>query len=145
MTATQPNGYISRGNMTIILSAAALVMGAFGWIVTQQNAATDRRISEVREDLRGLESRALTKEEHIEFKGRTQSDIDRLERGIVPRNEVEANAKTEASQIFTLSVRLDEVRRDVAAITTPQSQFTRMENDITELRKQINDFISKRP
>lgn len=38
-----------------------------------------------------------------------------------------------------LSNRINEVRNNLASITTPQSQFTRMENDIVELRKQLNE------
>lgn len=155
MSEPTGNGYISRGNMTIILSAAAMVMGAFGWIVSSQNSVIDARLKELREDVKNVEKIYLRKDEHEEFKRGMEKDISLIrrtqeERGkvIVPRSEHEARwASTDA---FTqlLSNRINEVRNNLASITTPQSQFTRMESDITELRKQhaaLLEALAKKP
>lgn len=152
MSATASgNGYISRGNMTIIISAAALVMGAFGWIVSSQNSATNDRLRELREDVKNIEKSYLRKDEHEEFKRGLENDIalirrtqDERGRAIVPRSEHEA--RWIATDAFTqlLSNRINEVRNNLSAITTPQSQFTRMESDIAELRKQLNEAALKR-
>lgn len=151
MTATaSSNGYISRGNMTIIMSAAALVMGAFGWIVSNQNGAINDRLRELREDVKNIEHSYLRKDEHQQFKEGTEKDIglirrtqDERGRAIVPREEHNARWKASDDFALLLSNRINEVRSNLAAITTPQSQFTRMENDIAELRKQLNE--ARRP
>lgn len=150
-TLASGNGYISRGNMTIIISAAALVMGAFGWIVSSQNSATNDRLRELREDVKNIEKSYLRKDEHEEFKRGLENDIalirrtqDERGRAIVPRSEHEA--RWIATDAFTqlLSNRINEVRNNLSAITTPQSQFIRMEADIAELRKQLNETALKR-
>src|ERR1700748_459989 len=120
--AKDTNGYISRGNMTFILTAAGLVMAAFGAFFTLGSNATDRRITEVREDVREIQRGYLKKNEHEEFKLRVDKDITRIERTEVPRSEVEANAARETAALQNLSARVEEVRRDLAGITTPQSQ-----------------------
>lgn len=137
------NGYISRGNMTTILSAAGLIMLAFGSFITFQNSATDRRLQELREDVKEISRVTLKKEEHEEFKLRIDKDIARIERGTVPRTEHEARWKASDDFTLLLSNRINEVRTNLAAITTPQSQFTRMENDIVDLRKQLNEALLK--
>lgn len=137
------NGYISRGNMTIVLSAAGLIMVAFGSFVTLQNSATDRRLQELREDVKEISRSVLKKEEHEEFKLRVDKDIARIERGVVPRTEQEARWKASEDFTLLLSNRINEVRGNLAAITTPQSQFTRMEHDIDELRKQLVEIGKK--
>lgn len=149
------NGYISRGNMTVVMSAAGLIMLAFGSFITFQNNANDRRLQELREDVKSIERGYLRKDEHEEFKRGLEKDIsliratqDRRGVAIVPRSEHEA--RWTATDAFTtlLSNRINEVRNNIAAITTPQSQFIRMESDIAELRKQHNaliEAIAKRP
>lgn len=147
---TAANGYISRGNMTIIISAAALVMGGFGWVFSNQNVSINDRIRELREDVKNIEHSYLRKDEHQQFKEGLEKDIvlirrtqDQRAEAIVPR--VEHNARWKASDDFTLllSNRINEVRSNLAAITTPQSQFTRMENDIAELRKQMSEAMAR--
>lgn len=140
------NGYISRGNMTIIISAAALVMGGFGWIFSNQNVAINDRLRELREDVKNIEHSYLRKDEHQQFKEGLEKDIGLLRRTqeerarvIVPREEHQARWKASEDFALLLSNRINEVRSNLAAITTPQSQFTRMENDIAELRKQLNE------
>lgn len=136
--------------MTIILSAAAMVMGAFGWIVSSQNGVIDARLRELREDVKSIEHSYLRKDEHQQFKEGLEKDIGLIRRAqdqradaIVPR--AEHNARWKASDDFALllSNRINEVRSNLAAIATPQSQFTRMEADIAELRKQLNE--ARRP
>lgn len=121
-------------------------MLAFGSFITFQNNANDRRLQELREDVKNIEKAYLRKDEHEEFKRGLEKDIGLIRRtqdqradAIVPR--AEHNARWKASDDFALllSNRINEVRNNLAAITTPQSQFTRMENDITELRKQLNE------
>lgn len=155
MTEPATNGYISRGNMTVVMSAAGLIMLAFGSFITFQNNANDRRLQELREDVKNVEKTYLRKDEHEEFKRGLEKDIGLIrhtqeERGraIVPRSEHEA--RWIATDAFTqlLSNRINEVRNNLASITTPQSQFTRMENDITELRKQhaaLLEVLAKKP
>lgn len=145
------NGYISRGNMTVVMSAAGLIMLAFGSFITFQNNANDRRLQELREDVKSIEKAYLRRDEHEEFKRGLEKDVglirhiqDARAEVIVPR--AEHNARWKASDEFALllSNRINEVRSNLAAITTPQSQFSRMEADITELRKQINDTLVRR-
>lgn len=140
------NGYISRGSMTIVVSIAGLVMLAFGAFLKVTGDVTDRRISENREDIKSVERSYLRKDEHEEFKRGLEKDISLIRHTqdaradqIVPR--AEHNARWKAADDFTLllSNRINEVRSNLAAITTPQSQFTRMEADIAELRKQLNE------
>lgn len=152
MAAANGNGgYISRGNMTVVMSAAGLIMLAFGSFITFQNNANDRRLQELREDVKSIEKSYLRKDEHEEFKRGLEKDIglirhtqDARADQIVPR--AEHNARWKASDDFSLllSNRINEVRSNLSAITTPQSQFTRMESDIAELRKQINEAMSRR-
>lgn len=139
-------GYISRGNMTVVVSIAGLIMLAFGAFLKVTGDVVDRRIMENREDIKSVERNYLRKDEHEEFKRGLEKDIGLIRRtqdqradSIVPR--AEHNARWKASDDFTLllSNRINEVRSNLAAITTPQSQFTRMENDIAELRKQLNE------
>ncbi len=140
------NGYISRGNMTVVMSAAGLIMLAFGSFITFQNNANDRRLQELREDVKNIERSYLRKDEHEEFKRGLEKDISLIRRTqdaraevIVPRAELQARWKAADDFALLLSNRINEVRGNLASITTPQSQFTRMENDIAELRKQLQE------
>lgn len=144
--AVNGNGYISRGNMTVVVSIAGLVMLAFGAFLKVTGDVADRRISDNREDIKSIERTYLRRDEHEEFKRGIEKDLNLIrrtqeERGrvIVPRSEHEA--RWTATDAFTqlLSNRINEVRGNLAAITTPQSQFTRMEADIAELRRQLNE------
>lgn len=142
----ESNGYISRGNMTVVMSAAGLIMLAFGSFITFQNNANDRRLQELREDVKSIEKSYLRRDEHEEFKRGLEKDINLIRRTqevraevIVPRAEHIARWKAIDDFALLLSNRINEVRGNLSAITTPQSQFTRMENDIIELRKQLND------
>lgn len=155
MSEPATNGYISRGNMTVVMSAAGLIMLAFGSFITFQNNANDRRLQELREDVKSIERGYLRKDEHEEFKRGLEKDIGLIRRtqdaradSIVPR--AEHNARWKASDDFSLllSNRINEVRSNLASITTPQSQFTRMENDIAELRRQhstLVEALAKKP
>lgn len=132
----ETNGYISRGNMTVVMSAAGLIMLAFGSFITFQNNANDRRLQELREDVKEISRATLKKEEHEEFKLRIDKDLARMEKGVVPRFEQDARWKASEDFAILLSNRINEVRGNLAAIATPQSQFARMETEIAELRKQ---------
>lgn len=145
-TAEAGNGYISRGNMTVVMSAAGLIMLAFGSFITFQNNANDRRLQELREDVKNIEKSYLRKDEHEEFKRGLEKDISLIRRTqdqradqIVPRAEHNARWKASDDFVLLLSNRINEVRSNLAAITTPQSQFIRMEADIAELRRQLNE------
>lgn len=153
MTGTPPNGNggtISRGNMTVVVSIAGLVMLAFGAFLKVTGDVVDRRIMENREDIKNIERTYLRKDEHEEFKRGLEKDIGLIRRtqdaraeSIVPRVEHIARWKASDDFALLLSNRINEVRGNLASITTPQSQFTRMESDIAELRKQLNE--AKRP
>lgn len=142
------NGYISRGNMTVVVSIAGLVMIAFGAFLKVTGDVTDRRILENREDIKNIERTYLRKDEHEEFKRGLEKDIglirhtqDARAEAIVPRAEHQARWKASDEFALLLSNRINEVRSNLAAITTPQSQFTRMEADIVELRRQLNETL----
>lgn len=148
MSEQTGNGYISRGNMTVVLSAAGLIMIAFGSFITFQSNAADRRMQELRDDIKVVEKSYLRRDEHEEFKRGLEKDIglirhtqDQRGEAIVPRAEHNARWKAIDDFALLLSNRINEVRGNLSAITTPQSQFTRMENDIIELRKQQNTLI----
>lgn len=153
--APNGNGYISRGNMTVVVSIAGLIMLAFGAFLKVTGDVTDRRITENREDIKSVERIYLRKDEHEEFKRGMEKDIGLIRRtqeerarAIVPREEHQA--RWVATDAFTqlLSNRINEVRNNLASITTPQSQFTRMESDIAELRKQhaaVLEALAKKP
>lgn len=155
MSEPATNGYISRGNMTVVLSAAGLIMLAFGSFITFQNSATDRRLGELREDVKSIEKSYLRRDEHEEFKRGLEKDISLIRRtqdqraeAIVPRAEHNARWKATDDFALLLSNRINEVRSNLSSITTPQSQFTRMESDIAELRKQhttLVEALAKRP
>lgn len=155
MTSQPTNGYISRGNMTVVVSIAGLVMFAFGAFLKFTGDVTDRRIQETREDIKSIERTYLRRDEHEEFKRGLEKDIGLIRRtqdtradAIVPRAEHNARWKASDDFVLLLSNRINEVRNNLASITTPQSQFIRMENDIAELRKQhaaTLDAIAKRP
>lgn len=102
------NGYISRGNMTVVVSIAGLVMLAFGAFLKVTGDVVDRRIMENREDIKSIERLYLRKDEHEEFKRGTEKDISLIRRtqdqradSIVPRAEHIASWK--ASDDFTVA------------------------------------------
>lgn len=145
-TSNGGNGYISRGNMTVVVSIAGLIMLAFGAFLKVTGDVVDRRIMENREDIKSVERTYLRRDEHEEFKRGLEKDIglirhtqDARADQIVPRAEHMARWKASDEFALLLSNRINEVRGNLSAITTPQSQFTRMENDIIELRKQLNE------
>lgn len=138
------NGYISRGNMTVIISAAGLVMLAFGGFIAFQNSATDRRIADIKEELTRVESNYLRKDEHAEFKLRTDKDIARVEAdgvrraGInVPRTELEARWEASDKNIKLVSDRLNELRTATTSTYTLRDEINRLQLDLSELRKVV--------
>lgn len=146
MSEPTTNGYISRGNMTVVVSIAGLVMIAFGAFLKVTGDVVDRRLLENREDIKNIERSYLRKDEHQQFKEGLEKDIGLIRRtqdqradAIVPRAEHIARWKAADDFALLLSNRINEVRGNLSAIATPQSQFTRIENDIIELRKQLNE------
>lgn len=150
--ASDGNGYISRGNMTVVVSIAGLIMLAFGAFLKVTGDVTDRRISDNREDIKSIERTYLRKDEHQEFKLGLEKDIGLIRRvqeqrgeAIVPRAEHMARWKANDDFVLLLSNRINEVRNNLATITTPQSQFSRMENDIADLRKRLDEANRAKP
>lgn len=144
MAVAEHNGYISRGNMTVIISAAGLVMLAFGGFITFQNNATDRRINDVKEDMVKLERDYLRKDEHVEFKLRVDKDLSRLaedalrrQATVVPRSEHEARWESSNGTLRLLSERLNELRTATSSTYTLRDEITRLHNDMLEMRRQI--------
>lgn len=147
--AVDTNGYISRGNMTIVMSAAGLIMLAFGGFITSQNNAIDTRIRELKDELRG----ALRKEEHEEFKLRIDKDIKRIDERrlddnlrVVPRTEHEARWKAtdEKMQILAdnlrlISERLNELRTSTNGTVTTRDEIARLHTELSELRRLLNE------
>lgn len=140
--AAETNGYISRGNMTIILSSAGLVMLAFGAFITQQNSAVDRQISDVKRSI----EHTLRKDEHEEFKLRLDRDINLIReeqqrRGssIVPRTEHEARWASTSKDLALLSERLNELRNATSSTYTIRDEVHRMQTEVSEMRRLLND------
>lgn len=138
------NGYISRGNMSVILSAAGLVMVAFGAFITFQNSATDRRISDLKDMVAVIEKDYLRKDEHLEFKLRvdkelTRLDTDNLRRAsaVVPRTEHQARWDATDGTLKLLSERLNELRTATTSTVTVRDELTRLHADLNELRRQL--------
>lgn len=150
--AADTNGYISRGNMTVVMSAAGLVMIAFGGFITFQNNATDRRIDAVREDIKEiqikLDSKYLRKDEHEEFKYRVDREVAQIREeqqrrsgAIVPRTEHEARWAADTATLKLLSDRLNEVRNLATSNSTVplRDEITRVQSEISDLRKLLLD------
>lgn len=152
--AGETNGYISRGNMSIILVAAGLILGGFGWFTTNQNAAIDRRISELRDEVQANRKAALGKSEHEEFKYRLDRDIallrdEQQRRGssIVPRTEHEARWSAYEANQKLMSERLNEVRNLASANSTVplRDEINRVQIEISDLRKLLVDRVYTKP
>lgn len=152
MSAPNGNGYISRGNMTVIISAAGLVMLAFGGFLTFQNTAIDNRINDLKAEVRGFEGIYLRKDEHGEFKLRVDKDVQHLsedalrrQASVVPRTEHEARwiatenslkgaIAREAEDFKLFSDRLNEVRGALTGSVTLRDEIKRLQDDIAEMR-----------
>lgn len=132
------NGYISRGSMTIILSAAGLIMVAFGAFISMQNAAVERRIDDLKAQLETVQGNYLTKSEHGEFKLRIDQDLTRLNQQIVPRTENDVWRKSIDEQLLTESDRLNELRNATTSTYTLHDEITHLQGDIAEMRKQMD-------
>lgn len=137
-------GYISRGNMSVVISAAALVMLAFGGFITFQNSATDRRIMELRDDIQQSSRVHLRKDEHEEFKIRLDRDIVRIDHRremdnakVVGRSEHEARWASYEKDIKLLSERLNELRNSTTSTHTVRDELIRIQNDVVELRRHM--------
>lgn len=142
MATVDSNGYISRGNMTIILSSAGLVMLAFGAFITQQNNASDKQIARIDAAL----DHTLRKEEHEEFKLRIDKDITRLTNriqangmAVVPRTEHEARWASTSKDLALLSERLNELRTATSSTYTIRDEVHRMQTEVSDLRRLLND------
>lgn len=137
-------GTISRGNMSVVISAAALVMLAFGGFITFQNSATDRRIMELRDDVQQSNRIHLRKDEHEEFKLRLDKDIVRIDHRreidnakIVSRTEHEARWVSYEKDIKLLSDRLNELRNATTSTYTVRDELNRLQTEIVELRRSL--------
>lgn len=140
--AETANGYISRGNMTIILSSAGLIMIAFGAFVTQQNNSVDRQITRLEQAL----DKTLRKDEHEEFKRGVDHNItlireeqQRRSGSIVPRTEHEARWASTSKDLALLSERLNELRNATSSTYTIRDEVHRMQTEVSEMRRLLND------
>lgn len=145
MAQVDSNGYISRGNMTVVMSAAGLVMLAFGGFITFQNNATNGRIDELRESVK----HAISRGEHDEFKLRLDRDIGLIREeqqrrftNIVPRTEHEARWAATDRNIALLSERLNELRNATSSTYTIRDEMKRMQLEVSEMRA---NWAGKRP
>lgn len=130
--------------MSIILSAAGLVMLAFGAFITSQGQAIDRRINDVKEAQATFEKDYLRKDEHMEFKLRIDKDISRLaddalraRANVVPRSEHEARWVATDATTKLLSERLNELRTATTSTVTVRDELTRLHADMNEFRRQL--------
>lgn len=133
------NGYVSGRSLTLILSAAGLIMLAAGGVMQMQSNAMDGRLRELRDDVHDISKSYLRKDEHEEFKLRLDKDLARIEAEIVPRREVEARAETVDKNYTILSDRLNELRTSTTSTYTVRDEMIRMQAEMAELRKQIAD------
>ena len=151
--AADTNGYISRGNMNVMISAAVLVVMVAGGFFTFLISAVDGRINDLKSEVRGFDAIYLRKDEHIEFKARLDKDIglirdEQLRRGaaIVPRTEHEARwaatddnirraVAREAEDFKLFSDRLNEVRSTTSGTVTLRDEIKRLQDDIAEMRR----------
>lgn len=118
----ESNGYISRGNMTIILSSAGLIMIAFGAFVTQQNNSTDKQISRIEQAL-----------------DKTLKEQQRRFANIVPRTEHEARWASTNKDLTLLAERLNELRTATSSTYTIRDEVHRMQVEVSELRRLLAD------
>lgn len=140
--AGDTNGYISRGNMSIILVAAGLIMGGFGWVTNNQNNVLNGRIDELRE----ITKHTISRGEHDEFKLRLDRDIGLIREeqqrrftGIVPRTEHEARWASTGKDLALLSERLNELRTATSSTYTMRDALQRMQTEVTDLRKLLGE------
>lgn len=140
--AGETNGYISRGNMSIILVAAGLIMGGFGWVMSNQTTVLNGRIDELRE----IVKHTINRGEHDEFKLRLDRDIGLLREeqqrryaSIVPRTEHEARWASTLKDLALLSERLNELRNATSSTYTIRDEVHRMQVEVSELRKLLAD------
>lgn len=144
--AEPTNGYISRGNMSIILVAAGLIMGGFGWVFSNQAATINGRIDELRE----AQKHVISRGEHDEFKLRLDRDIGLIREeqqrrftDIVPRTEHEARWASTTKDLSLLSERLNELRNATSSTYTIRDEVHRMQTEVSELRKLLADRPGK--
>lgn len=137
-------GTISRGNMTIMIGAAALIMAAFGAFLKFSGDATDRRINDIK-DLVKVERDVLRKDEHVEFKLRIDKDLARIDAdalrrfsGVVPRTEHEARWVATDRNIELLSARLNELRTATTSTITVRDELSRLQQEMRDLRNAID-------
>ena len=128
--ATETNGYISRGNMSIILVAAGLIMGGFGWFTTNQNGVINARIDELRE----AGKHYIVRGEHEEFKLRIDKDISRIESHVVPRAENETRWIASEKDVRVLQDRINELRTATTSTYTLRDEINRLQKEVADLR-----------
>lgn len=140
--ATDTNGYISRGNMSIILVAAGLILGGFGWFTNNQTSTINSRIDEIR----AVQQHVIGRTEHDEFKLRIDKDIARLaedalrrQQAVVPRTEHEARWAASDRNIELLSTRLNELRTATTSTYTMRDEVQRLQSEVLELRRSLMD------
>lgn len=135
----EQNGYISRGNMSIILVAAGLILGGFGWFTNNQTSIINGRIDETREMLR----QTINRTEHDEFKLRIDRDLIRIEqaqiRELVPRTEHLARWTATDKDLGLLSARLNELRTSTTSTYTLRDEVTRLQTELVELRRSLTE------
>ena len=157
------NGSISRGNLTVILSAAGLVMIAFGGFITFQSTNTDRRLQDLKEEIARGETKYLSKDEHNEFKFRVDRDFGLIRTEmqhqsvlIVPRaeNEIrwtanEVQTRTLADrlneQTLQLSRRIDELRTATTSTYTERDEIQRLQKDLADIRSELHRRAASSP
>jgi len=139
MAGEPSNGYISRGNMTVILSAAGLVMIAFGGFITFQNTATNQRIEDVRDQVHDIQKTFLRKDEHEEFKAGLRREIEEIKSEVVPRPENETRWVAAEKNSQLLSDRLNELRNATTSTYTVRDEMIRLQAEMAELRKSVSD------
>lgn len=138
--ATNGNGYISRGNMMVILSAAGLVMVAFGAFITLQNTALNQRIEDVKEITKEIQRAYLQKDEHAEFKLRLDSDLKRIDlvlATLVPRSTHELKWNDDEARFNRLQSDLKELRDNVVGTYSAKDAIATMQRQLDMIRERL--------
>lgn len=149
MTQANGNGYISGRTMTIIMSASGLIMLAAGGFLSFQNATSDRRLSELREEViknrDGLAAIVPTVAERGREVFRIDQNNQRIEAallrsdaGIVTRKEHEGVWGSFNKDITNLQRQMDDMRKEVG------SSYT-LGDKIKELQRQLDEIRNKSP
>jgi ribosome-associated translation inhibitor RaiA len=128
--------------MTVILTAAGLIMVAAGGFITFQNNATNERIEDVKARVHDIEQNYLRKDEHLEFKMRTDANFGRIDHQletvqgeIVPRGEHEERWRAIDAQIAVVQRQADKTASELESNYTLGDKLKELQHEIDVLQE----------